>query len=112
MFSEEIRIKRGLSLLLFCPLRILYNSKVIIMATFLGTNAVVLTRVHCILHYQIFLGMELTGPSRRRFAGQIGGFFWPIGNLILAGLGYAIRDWTKLQIACATPGVLFLLYWM
>lgn len=58
------------------------------------------------------MGMEFTGPSKRRFAGQLCGFFWTFGNLILAGLGYAIRDWTKLQLACATPGVIFMLYWI
>ena len=47
MFYEEIRIKPGLLNILLCPLRILYNSKFIIMATFLGTNAVIVTRVHC-----------------------------------------------------------------
>ena len=49
MFCEEIRIKQGLSYISFCPinpLRILHNSKFIIMATFLGTNVVVVTRVH------------------------------------------------------------------
>ena len=49
MFFGEIRIKQGLFYLSFCPLKILYNSKFIIMATFLGTNAVVVTRVHCSL---------------------------------------------------------------
>ena len=33
---EEIRIKQSFSYILFCPLRILYDSKFIIMATFLG----------------------------------------------------------------------------
>ena len=33
MFYEEIRIKQGLSYISFSPLRILYNSKFIIMAT-------------------------------------------------------------------------------
>ena len=47
MFYEKVRIKQGLSDMSFCPLRILYNSKFIIMETFLGTNAVVVTRVHC-----------------------------------------------------------------
>ena len=47
MFYEEIRIKQGLSYISFCPLRILYNSEFILMATSLGTNAVVVTRVHC-----------------------------------------------------------------
>ena len=48
MFYEEIRIKQGLSYILFSPLRILYNSKFIMMATFLGTNAVIVTGVQCI----------------------------------------------------------------
>ena len=48
MFTEETRIKQGLSSISFCPLRIIYNSKFISMATSLGTNAVVVTRVHCI----------------------------------------------------------------
>ena len=46
MFCEEIRIKEDLSIISFWPLRILYNSKFILMATSL---AVVVTRVHCIL---------------------------------------------------------------
>ena len=58
MFYEEIRIKQGLSCISFCPLRILQNSKFIIMATFFGTNAVVVTRVHCT---DIFL----TSPPKR-----------------------------------------------
>ena len=44
MFYEEIRIKQDLP---FCPLRILYNSKFILMAISLGTKAVVVTGVHC-----------------------------------------------------------------
>ena len=47
MFYEEITIKQGLSYISFWPLRILYNIKFILMATSLGTNAVVVTRVHC-----------------------------------------------------------------
>ena len=47
MLYEEIRIKQGLCYISFCPLRILYNSIFIIMATSFGTNAVVVTRVHC-----------------------------------------------------------------
>ena len=47
-FYEEIRIKQGLSYIHvpFYQLRILYNSEFVIMATFLGPNAVVVTRVH------------------------------------------------------------------
>ena len=49
MFCEEIRIKQSLSYISFCPLRILYNSKFVITATFWGTNAIIVTRVHCTL---------------------------------------------------------------
>ena len=46
MFYEEIRIKQGFSYISFYPLRILYNSKLVLMASFLETNAVIVTRVH------------------------------------------------------------------
>ena len=49
MFSEEIRIKQGIFHISFPPLRILYKSKFNIMAISFGTNAVVVTRVHCIV---------------------------------------------------------------
>ena len=48
MFFVEIRIKQCLSYISFCSLRILYNSTFILMATSLGTNSVVVTRVQCI----------------------------------------------------------------
>ena len=47
MSYEEIRINQSLSYISFCALRILYNSKFINMAISFGTNAVVLTKVHC-----------------------------------------------------------------
>ena len=51
MFCKEIRIKQGLSYISFCPLKILYNSKFILRATSLGTNAVIVMRVHCTCHH-------------------------------------------------------------
>ena len=54
MFYEEIRTKRDLSYIPFCLLRILYNSK-FIMVTYLGTNTVIVTRVHCISRIQSFV---------------------------------------------------------
>ena len=47
MFYEEIKKVRFFFCKAFCLLKILYNSKFILMATSLGTNAVVVTRVHC-----------------------------------------------------------------
>ena len=40
-------MKQGLPYLSVCSLRILYNSKFIFIATSLGTDDVVVTRVHC-----------------------------------------------------------------
>ena len=47
MFYEEIMVKQCLSYISFCPFRILYYSKFVLMEMSLGTNVVVLTRVHC-----------------------------------------------------------------
>ena len=54
MFYEEIRIKQGLSYRSFCPLRVLYNSEFILLAT----NAVVVTRVHCITEIELQVSMD------------------------------------------------------
>ena len=48
MFYEEIRAKQDLSYISTCSLSILYNHNFILMATSLGTNDVVVTRVRCI----------------------------------------------------------------
>lgn len=58
------------------------------------------------------IGMEFVGPTKRRFAGTLGGFYWTAGTLTLAGMGYAIRDWKTLQLVCAAPGIIFQLYWI
>ena len=47
---EEVKTKQDLSYVSICSLRILYNSKYILMATSLGTNAVVVTMVQCIIN--------------------------------------------------------------
>ena len=47
MFYEKKRTKQDLSYISICSLSTLYNSKFILMATFLRTNPVVVTTVHC-----------------------------------------------------------------
>ena len=65
MFCKEVRIKQGFSYIAFYPLRILNNSKFIIMATSLAINAVVVTTVHCmylmaaILHIIVYCFMYI-----------------------------------------------------
>ena len=60
MFHEEIRIKQGLSYISFCPSRIHYNSKFILMSTSLETNDILVTRAHCtvIIFYYYFVGLS------------------------------------------------------
>ena len=67
MFCEVIKIKQGVSYRSFCPLRILYNSKCIIMARSSGTNAIVVMRVHCIhvYTYMFFRGDELDSLMKK-----------------------------------------------
>ena len=74
MFSGEIRIKQWLSYILFCPLRILYNDKFILKATSLGTNAIVVTRVHCMTFVLSFLVPHLS-------------FLWCLGKTVFRDPG-------------------------
>ena len=48
MFYEEIRTKQDFSHISVCSLSILYSSKFILISMSLGTNAVIVMRVHCI----------------------------------------------------------------
>ena len=53
MFYEEIRTKQDLSYISICSLCVLYSRKFILMTTSFRTNAVVVTKVHCIIASQI-----------------------------------------------------------
>ena len=75
-------LKQGLSNIPFCSLRILYNSKFILMATSLEANSFVVKRVHCIspsenmsLHAQNH-GVDFHHPVH--VEGLIRAFFSPI----------------------------------
>ena len=68
MFYEKIRIKQGLSYISFCPLRSLFNSKFILMATSLGINAVIVKRVHCINVKKLkFAVLQFNFINKQRF---------------------------------------------
>ncbi|XP_033741202.1 organic cation transporter protein-like [Pecten maximus] len=57
------------------------------------------------------LGVELVGPSKRKYAGIVIEFFFASGLMALAGISYLVRHWYYISIICSTPPVLFLLYW-
>ncbi|OWF45914.1 organic cation transporter protein-like [Mizuhopecten yessoensis] len=57
------------------------------------------------------LGVELVGPSKRKYAGIVLEFFFSIGLMMVAGVSYFVRHWYYISIICSTPAVLFIAYW-
>ncbi|XP_060077972.1 organic cation transporter protein-like [Ylistrum balloti] len=57
------------------------------------------------------LGLEIVGPSKRRWAGILINYFYTAGLIVLSGIGYGLRHWKYIQIACSAPAALFLVYW-
>ncbi|XP_050418003.1 organic cation transporter protein isoform X2 [Patella vulgata] len=47
------------------------------------------------------LGVEIVGPSKRRFTGVMCNFSWCLGIFMVAMLGYYIRTWRYLHLAAA-----------
>ncbi|XP_050397876.2 organic cation transporter protein isoform X2 [Patella vulgata] len=47
------------------------------------------------------IGVEIVGPSKRRFTGVLFHLGWCLGVLVIAMLGYCIRNWRYLQLAAA-----------
>ncbi len=50
----------------------------------------------------------MVGPSYRVFAGIAIEYYWATGYILLAGLGYLIRDWVPLQLASSIPWITLL----
>ncbi|KAM3928000.1 solute carrier family 22 member 13-like [Leptodactylus fuscus] len=63
-----------------------------------------------ILINNLVLVAEWVGPSQRARATIIGHVCFAVGLMALAGVGYAIRNWRLLQIACSAPTALLVLY--
>lgn len=57
------------------------------------------------------IGLELVGPTKRKFVGIATNYFFAIGLLVLAGVGYLLRDWQYILLALSAPTVLFWIYW-
>jgi len=59
------------------------------------------------------IGMELVGPSKRKYAGIVIEMVWCLGLFIQTAIAYGIRDWKYFQISLACPtGLLLSLYWL
>ncbi|RCN35871.1 transporter, major facilitator family protein [Ancylostoma caninum] len=59
----------------------------------------------------VVLGMELVGAKYRRLGAVVAGAFYAFGEMILAGMAYAITDYRILHAAIALPSLIFLSYW-
>nr|KAG5711087.1 hypothetical protein BaRGS_004731 [Batillaria attramentaria] len=56
-------------------------------------------------------GLELVGPSKRRWTGYGVMAFWSLGMIILAPIAFFIRDWHYLQLATSLLPLPLLSYW-
>ncbi|XP_075172848.1 solute carrier family 22 member 13-like [Anomaloglossus baeobatrachus] len=63
-----------------------------------------------VLINNVVLVAEWVGPSHRAYATITGHVCFAIGLMVLAGIGFAIRNWRLLQIACAAPTALLVFY--
>lgn len=59
----------------------------------------------------IVTGLELVHPSKRELAGISINYMWIIGEFILAGLSYWLRNWRDLQLALSVPFAFFSVYY-
>ncbi|XP_063802214.1 solute carrier family 22 member 6-A-like [Pseudophryne corroboree] len=74
--------------------------------------------------FRFLLGMALSGvglnttalivewvPTKvRTITGTLAGYSYTVGQLLLAGLAYGIRDWRWLQLSVSLPAFMFFLY--
>uniref|UniRef100_A0A3B3ZHM4 Organic anion transporter X n=1 Tax=Periophthalmus magnuspinnatus TaxID=409849 RepID=A0A3B3ZHM4_9GOBI len=75
--------------------------------------------IFCFLSGMAVSGIILNGVSlmvewisikQRTLVGTISSFFFSIGQLVLAGLAFWLRDWRKLQVVVCLPAFLFFAY--
>ncbi|XP_078580901.1 organic cation transporter protein-like [Branchiostoma floridae x Branchiostoma japonicum] len=57
------------------------------------------------------IGQEIVGPSKRALAGSVIELAFGAAIMVLAGLAYAIREWTFLQLAITLPSAVCILSW-
>ncbi|XP_075068277.1 solute carrier family 22 member 13-like [Mixophyes fleayi] len=66
-----------------------------------------------VLINNLVLVAEWVGSSHRAYATITGHVCFAVGQMVLAGLGYGIRNWRLLQIVCSAPtGLLFFYFWL
>ncbi|KAJ8315473.1 hypothetical protein KUTeg_007623, partial [Tegillarca granosa] len=60
----------------------------------------------------LIIGLEFVGPSKRIWSGIIIELVFCIGELLLCGAAYFIRDWKTLQLVLSVPSAVSLIYFL
>uniref|UniRef100_A0A8C9W181 Zmp:0000001102 n=1 Tax=Scleropages formosus TaxID=113540 RepID=A0A8C9W181_SCLFO len=70
--------------------------------------------VHNIKYHQLVsTGIEWVDVQHRTLIGVIGSMAWTVGNMLLAGLAYAVNDWRSLLITVTAPlGFAIITWWI
>ncbi|XP_051879386.1 solute carrier family 22 member 13b [Pristis pectinata] len=68
------------------------------------------TSVSGIMMNTVTLGTEWTGVEHRSFASVLTQCALSVGQILLTGLAYGIRDWRMLQLTTSCPIIIFLSY--
>jgi Zn-dependent protease len=64
-----------------------------------------------ILVVSFILVIEVVAPEKRVFVGMVSKIYASVGQLLVAGLGYWLRDWKYVIIASTVPLFLMLIGW-
>nr|CAD2201538.1 unnamed protein product [Meloidogyne enterolobii] len=59
----------------------------------------------------VIISMEMVGPSKRKMAAAFTGIFFALGQVLLGGLAYFVRDYQLLHAYVTIPAIFFLSYW-
>ncbi|XP_076034221.1 solute carrier family 22 member 3-like [Oratosquilla oratoria] len=54
--------------------------------------------------------LELSSKSQRSYVGPLSGLAWSIGQMLLPGVAYLVREWKYLQLALTAPYLYTLVY--
>uniref|UniRef100_A0AAY4B685 Solute carrier family 22 member 6 n=1 Tax=Denticeps clupeoides TaxID=299321 RepID=A0AAY4B685_9TELE len=58
----------------------------------------------------VSLKVEWIPTKSRTLVGTLSSFFFTFGQMVLAGVAYALKDWRKLQVAVCSPFFIFAMY--
>lgn len=57
------------------------------------------------------LSIEMVRPEKRVFCGTIINISYVVGEILVAGLAYWLRDWRTVLLCCLVPALCLLIFW-